>query len=591
MAKWRCTVCNYVYDEAKEKRKFADLPKEWVCPVCGAPKSAFVLLTDQAGKEKKVEHTVSEVLVNQLAEWGVKYVFGIPGTSTLGVVDAIRKTNGRVRYLQVRHEETAAFMASAYGKLTGHVSACLGISGPGATNLATGLYDAQLDHSPVLALTGMVPRSLIGQGSLQEIDQYSFFEPISVYNKTLMTEDQTTTLATLAIKHALLDQGVAHIGIPNDVQKMPYEAPILPFEGRMPNLAYGQEDWLIEKAAKVIDRAQRPVVLAGFGCRGQGNKLLKLAAKIGSPIISTFRAKGVVDEKESLYVGCHGGIGSTAAGELMEKTDLLVAIGSSFSDLSQIPLKKTVQIDINPLMIARRYPVEVGLLGNSAVLIPKLTEKVMQKENADYLAEIVRLKQAWLNQLEKEADATKMPIRPQYIIKVLNDKVADDSVFSLDVGENCWWFGRNFQMKKTQKLVMSGGLATMGFGLPGALAAALAYPEHQIVCLTGDGGLTMVLGDFLTALKYGLPVKVFVMNNKRLGMIMQEQKVEGFESWQTELYDYNFADFAEHSGGVGIKVTQPSELEAAVEKALWTNKATIVDIDTDPRRFFAEGEI
>ena len=584
MSKYRCTVCNFVYDEAKEKRKFNDLLKEWICPVCGAPKSAFVLLAEQVEK-KKVEHTVSEILINQIAEWGVQYVFGIPGTSTLGIVDAIRKSNGKVKYVQVRHEETAAFMASAYGKLTGHVAACLAISGPGATNLATGLYDAQLDHSPVLALTGMVPRRLLGRGMLQEIDQNAFFEPLSVYNKTLMTEDQTTTLATLAIKHALLDRGVAHIGIPNDVQKLTYETEILPFEGRMPNLAYGQEEWVIEKAAKIIDQAVRPVVLAGFGARGQGSKLLKLASKISAPIISTFRAKGVVDETESVSIGCHGGVGSTAAGEIMEKADLLIAIGSSFSDLSQIPKKRTVQIDINPLMIARRYPVEVGLLGNSAVLIPKLTQNVRQKKNADYLTEVLRLKQEWLNQLEKEADASMKPIRPQYIIKVLNEKIADDAVISLDVGENCWWFGRNFMMKKSQKMVMSGTLATMGFGLPGAMAASLAYPDRQIVCLTGDGGLTMVLGDFLTALKYNLPVKVFVMNNKSLGMIMQEQKVEGFESWQTDLYDYNFADFAEHSGGMGIKVTEPSELESSVDKALVTMKPVIVDIDTDPRRF------
>ena len=585
MARYRCTVCNYVFDEAKEGKKFSDLPKEWVCPVCGAPKSVFVLLTEQAA-EKKAEHTVSEVLINQIAEWGVQYVFGIPGTSTLGIIDAIRKSNGKVKYLQVRHEETAAFMASAYGKLTGHIAACLGISGPGTTNLATGLYDAKLDHSPVLALTGMVPRKLMGSGSIQEVDQYAFFEPLSVFNSVLMSEDQTTSLATLAIKHALLDKGVAHIGIPNDVQKIPYEADILPFEGRMPNLAYGQEEWLIEKAAKVIDQAFRPVILAGFGARGQGTKLLKLATKLSAPIITTFRAKGVIDEHESLDVGCHGGVGSTAAAELMQKADLLIAIGSSFSDLSLIPQKKTVQIDINPLMIARRYPVEVGLLGNSAVLIPKLTDKVQQKKNADYLAEIARLKQAWLNQLEKEADDKMNPIRPQYIIKVLNEKIADDAVISLDIGENCWWFGRDFMMKKTQKMVMSGILATMGFGLPGAMAAALAYPTKQIICLTGDGGLTMVLGDFLTALKYRLPVKVFVMNNKRLGMIMQEQKVEGYESWQTDLYDYNFADFAEHSGGLGIKVTEPSQLRAAVDKALFATKPTIVDIDTDPRRFF-----
>jgi pyruvate oxidase/acetolactate synthase-1/2/3 large subunit len=584
LARYRCTVCNYVYDEAKEGKKFSDLPKEWVCPVCGAPKSVFVLLAEQV-EEKKAEHTVSEVLINQIAEWGVQYVFGIPGTSTLGVVDAIRKTNGKVKYFQVRHEETAAFMASAYGKLTGHVAACLGISGPGATNLATGLYDAKLDHSPVLALTGLVARQMIGPGSTQEIDQYAFFEPICVFNKILMSEDQTTMLATLAIKYALLNQGVSHIGIPNDVQKLPYETDILPFEGRMPNMAYGQEEWVIEKAAKIIDQAARPVILAGIGARGQGKKLLELATKISSPIITTFKAKGVIDESEMLDVGCHGGVGSTAAARLMQKADLLIAIGSSFSDLSQIPQKKTVQIDINPLMIARRYPVEIGLIGNSAVMIPKLTDKVKEKHNADYLDEIVRLKQEWLNQLEKEADPSIKPIRPQYIIKVLNKKIADDAVISLDVGENCWWFGRDFMMKKSQKLVMSGTLATMGFGLPGAMAAALAYPDRQIVCLTGDGGVTMVLGDFLTALKYRLPVKVFVINNKRLGMIMQEQKIEGYEGWQTDLYDYNFADFAEHSGGVGIKVTEPGELEDAVDKALSASKPTIVDIDTDPRRF------
>jgi len=586
MARYRCTVCNYVFDEEKEKRKFEDLPKEWVCPVWGAPTSVFVLLSEKA-EEKKVEHTVSEVLINQIAAWGVKFVFGIPGTSTLGVVDAVRKTNGKVQYIQVRHEETAAFMASAFGKLTGHVAACLAISGPGATNLATGLYDAQLDHAPVLALTGLVARRLIGQGAVQEIDQHAFFESISVYNKTLMTEDQTISLATLAIKHALLDQGVAHIGIPNDVQKLPFEAEILPFEGRMPNLAYGQEDGVIDKAAKVVDEALRPVVLVGFGARGQGSKVLALASKIGAPIVGTFRAKGVVDERETLYVGCHGGVGSTAAGELVEKADLLIVVGSSFSDLTQIPQKRMVQIDINPLMIARRYPVEVGLLGNCAVLIPKLTFRVKKKENVDYLAEVVRLKEAWLRQLEKEADAGAKPIRPPFIIKVLNDRVADDAVISLDVGENCWWFGRNFLMKKSQKLVMSGTLASMGFGLPGALAACLAFPKRQVVCLTGDGGLTMVLGDFLTALKYELPVKVFVFNNKRLGMIMQEQKVEGYEGWQTELFDYSFADFAEHSGGLGIKVSEPSELERAVDEALKSTKPAIVDIDTDPRRFFS----
>jgi thiamine pyrophosphate-dependent acetolactate synthase large subunit-like protein/rubredoxin len=585
MAKYRCTVCNYVYDEVKEGKKFSDLPKEWVCPVCGAPLSAFVLLTEKVeGPTVKVGRTVSEVLIDQLAEWGVSYVFGVPGTSTLGVVDAVRK-NPKVKYIQVRHEQVAAFMASAYGKLTGHVAACLSVSGPGTTNLATGLYDASLDHSPVLVLSGMVARQFIGPGSIQEIDQYSYFEPICVFNKILMSEDQTTMLATLAVKHALLDRGVSNIGLPNDVQKLPYDAEIEPFEGRIPSLAFAVEDSLVEKAARVIDEAERPVIVAGFGARGQGNKLHALADKISAPIATTFRAKGVVDESFPLCVGCHGGLGSTASAELVQKADLLVVIGSSFSDLTLLPEKKTVQIDINMKNIAKRHPVEVGLLGNSAVLIPRLTEKVQERIDREYLAEIAELKQEWLNQLEREADSTAKPIRPQYIMKVLTEKLADNAVISLDVGENCWWFGRNFQMKKTQKMVMSGLLGSMGFGLPGAMAAALAYPDRQIVCITGDGGFTMVMPDFLTVLKYKLPVKVFVMNNKSLGMIKQEQKVEGYESWQTELQDFSFADYAEQSGGLGLKVTQPTELESTVEKALSSIKPAIVDIDTDPRRF------
>ncbi len=587
MAKYRCTVCNYVYDEAKEGIKFSDLSEEWVCPLCGVPKTAFVLLAETPLREEKPKtaNTVSDVLINQLAAWGLKYVFGIPGTSTLGVVDAIRKTNGKVKYLQVRHEQTAAFMASAYGKLTGHVAAVLSISGPGTTNLATGLYDAKLDYSPVIALTGMVARKQIGPGSLQEIDHSAFFEPISVFNKVLMSPEQTTMLATLAVKHALVDRGVAHIGIPNDVQKLPYDTDLLPFEGRMPNLAYGQEETIVKEAAKVVDSATRPVIIAGLGARGQGTKLLKLAEKISAPIVTTFKGKGIVDDSESLYVGCHGGLGTTAAAELVTKTDLLIVIGASFADLSMIPKKRIVQIDINPLMLARRYPAEVGLLGNSAVLIPKLTANVSEKNNTAYLQEIAQLKANWQNQILKEADATAKPIRAPYIMKVLTEKLADDAVISLDVGENCWWFGRNFQMKRTQKMVMSGNLATMGFGLPGALAAALAYPDRQIICLTGDGGLTMVLGDFLTALKYRMPIKVFVINNKSLGMIMQEQKAEGYKDWQTELFDFSFAKFAEHAGGYGIKVTQPDELPHAVDRALSSKIATIVDIDTDPRRF------
>jgi thiamine pyrophosphate-dependent acetolactate synthase large subunit-like protein/rubredoxin len=583
MAKYRCTVCNYVYDETKELQKFSDLPEDWRCPVCNSPKSVFVLLAEAPAESKELS-TVSDIIIRQMAAWGIKYIFGLPGTSSLGVVDAIRK-NTSIRYIQVRHEQTAAFMASAYGKLTGNIAACLTIAGPGATNLATGLYDAKLDHSPVLALTGLVARQLIGPGSFQEIDQYSFFDPICVFNKVLMSEDQTTKLVTLAIKHALIERGVSHISIPNDVQKLPYTAKLIPLEGRIPNKAISPAEYLIKKAAALIGQSRRPVIISGFGALKIGDEILELAQKITAPVVTTFRGKGVIDGDHELYAGSHGTIGSTSASKLVQTSDLLIVIGASFSDMTQIPEKRTIQIDIDPMIIAKNYSVDIGLWGNCSEIVPALISMTVERKDPKYLVEIRTLKKQWTDLLEKEADATKKPLRPQYIIKVLNEKMPGDAVISLDVGENGWWFGRNFWMKKTQKMVMSGYLASMGSGLPGALTAKLIYPEREAVCITGDGGFTMVMGDFLTAVKNDLCIKVFLFNNKQLGMIMQEQKVEAYPNWQTDLYNCNFAEYAQNCGGVGIKVKDPLDLPAAVDRAFATNRPVIVDIDTDPRRF------
>lgn len=584
MAKYRCTVCNYIYDEDKEGIKFEELLDEWHCPVCNSPKSVFVLLSEETEDYEKEGSTVSDILVEQMVELGLKHVFGIPGTSILGVVDAVKR-NSKVDFIQVRHEQTAAFMASAYGKLTGHVAACLTVAGPGATNLATGLYDAKLDNSPVVAITGMVQRQLIGPGSFQEIDQYSFFEPFTVFNKILMSKDQTTTLSTLAIKHAIIKRGVSHIGIPNDVQKQYYSSKITPFEGNFPSRATKPADFMIRKAGRIIERSERPVIIAGFGAIDQGEVLLNLAKKIKAPITTTFRGKGVVDESETLYVGSHGGIGSTVSTKLVDDADLIIVVGSSFSDMTQIPEKKTVQIDIDPLMIARRYNVEVGLIGNCSEILPAIYDIVQEKEREDYLNEIKKLKEDWNELINGEVDDSKTPLRPPYILKILNERIEDDAIVTLDVGEHCWWFGRNFQMKKSQKMLMSGNLATMGFGLPAALTSQLVYPDRQVVCITGDGGFSMVMADFLTAVKYKLPIKVFIFNNQQLGMIMQEQKMEGYPNWQTELQNLDYAAYAQICGGLGITVRTPEELPEAVDKALSSDKPVIVDINTDPMRF------
>ncbi|MGZ7049582.1 MAG: thiamine pyrophosphate-binding protein, partial [Methanobacterium sp.] len=239
-----------------------------------------------------------------------------------------------------------------------------------------------------------------------------------------------------------------------------------------------------------------------------------------------------------------------------------------------------------PMMIGKTYPVEVGLLGNSAVTVPKLLDSVKENQKEGYLKEIKKLKEEWFNLLKKEIETGKTPIRPPYIIKALNDRVADDAVITLDVGENAWWTGRNFIMKDTQKILLSGYLGSMGFGLPAAIAAQLVYPGRQVVCVAGDGGFAMLMADFITAVKYGLPVKVFLFNNRELAMIRQEQLFERYENWATDLYDFNFADYAVDCGGTGIIVEKPEELEGAIDKALGIDGAVIVDINTDPIRFF-----
>ncbi|MDP3485064.1 MAG: thiamine pyrophosphate-dependent enzyme, partial [Methanobacteriaceae archaeon] len=398
-------------------------------------------------------------------------------------------------------------------------------------------------------------------------------------------KDQTTLLTTLAIIEALIKKGVSHISIPNDVQNQKYEAKIIPLNGKIPQTNLSPANELVGEAAEIINSAQRPVIIAGFGAMGQGDILLEMAKKITAPIVTTFRGKGVVDEDEEICVGSHGTIGSTSASQLVKNSDLLIVIGSSYSDMTQIPPKRTIQIDKDPMMIGRKHSVEVGLLGDSSVILPALLDKLVFQNRLEYKEEIKLLKSEWSNLIKDEIDSSKSPIRPQYIMKVLNDKLSHDGIITLDVGENAWWFGRNFQMKKSQKMAMSGSLATMGFGLPAALSAQIAYPEKEVVCITGDGGFSMVMADFLTAVKYNLPIKVFLLNNNQLGMIQQEQKVEGYPNWQTELLNCNFASFAEICGGVGIKVTSPDELPQKVEEALGLDLPTIVDIQTDPRRF------
>jgi thiamine pyrophosphate-dependent acetolactate synthase large subunit-like protein len=416
--------------------------------------------------------TVSEVIVEQLAAWGVEYVFGLPGTTCLGLVDAIRKQKN-VKFIKVRHEEAAALMASAYAKLTGKVGVCLTIAGPGATNLITGLYDAKMDRAPVLAITGQVKLQYIGPGSFQEIDQDVLFNSFCVFNKTINSKEQTIELVTLALKHALVERGVSHLAIPNDIQKESLEAVIGPMKGRIPDFRIVNAE-LVERAVRLIEEAARPVIIAGWGTKAQGDTLLKLAERIKAPIITTFRAKGVVPEDYELSLGVLGNVGTPMARKYVTDADLLLVFGSSYSEKTNIPMKRTIQVDIDPMNLAKEFPIEINILGDCGLVLEKLVEKVKERENQS-LVETVRIeKEKWYAQLEREADSEASPLKAPVIFNVLRETIGSDAIITIDVGDNGFWFGRNFMMKQ-HTLLMSGYLATMGFGLPSAIAAKLAF--------------------------------------------------------------------------------------------------------------------
>ncbi|MDD1730024.1 MAG: thiamine pyrophosphate-dependent enzyme [Methanospirillum sp.] len=586
--RWRCSICSYIYSEETGESetntpagtRFADLPDTWQCPICKAGKQAFVSVPD----EKETEGTtVADVLVKQLTSFGITEFFGVPGTSSLGIIDAIRK-NKDARFILFRHEEQAALAASAYHKFTGKMAACVTIAGPGATNLATGLYDAKEDRTPVLSLNGQVAMQYTGPGGFQEIDQDAFFRPITVYNNTIYDRKMATRILTTALQHAVIRSGVAQISVPNDIQKQPLEGVDCTYHGCIPSMKITPDTDTLDRAAAMLDLAENPVILAGWGAYPYSDLVHSFSKAIDAPVLSTFRAKGILPDGHPQYAGILGTVGSMQAREMVEQADLLVTLGVGFSKMTRIPENlRILQVDRDPLKLGRGTRA-LSVYGDVGEVLTRLIPTVRQRGRSTASKRVKAVIEPWDAQREQEADPKAKPIRPPYIMKVLSDVIPDEALISVDVGENGWWFGRNFKMKK-QRFAMSGYLATMGFGLPGAIAAKLAYPDSPVFCITGDGGFAMAMADFVTAVKYDLPMVVIILNNQELGMIRVEQKIEYYENFATDLKNPDFAMYAKSCGGEGKRVTEPEDLGRAVRWGMQQEKPVIIDIDTDPDRF------
>jgi pyruvate oxidase len=582
MTKLRCTVCNYIYDEEKEGIKFDDLPSDWVCPICSAPKSAFVPLGEVRVEETGAP-TVADKIVEQLTALGVKYVFGMPGDSILPLVDSLSRQDN-IKFILTRHESTGAFMASAYGKLTGELSCCLSIAGPGATNMITGLVDAATDRSPVIALLGQVAQVFLGSEYLQEIDEIDIFSPFSVFAETLSKPAQTLNLMMIAAKKALLNQGASILSLPTDVLAETLKDEIWdPDEHIFPQkIAPSEEE--VKKVAKIIDVSRRPLVFGGWGIRNCGEDVIKFADKLSAPIATTSRAKGVIPETHDLAVGVLGSIGSRYAAKAVSKADLVIVIGSGFRQRNLLPNIPIVQIDIDGTRLGRSFPVEAGLIGDAGVAVRMLLEHVVEKKPDEmYLNEIRELKRAYLEELEEEAQDISIPINPGYVIQAIKRHANKDAIITVDSGDHTYWFYKKY-VCDGERTLMSANMASIGFAFPASLAAQLAYPERQVICVNGDGGFGQLMADFTTAVREELPVKVVLFNDNKIKNIAKEQLMYGYPVFGISFPNPNFAEFARTCGGEGYRCETPAQLEDALDKAFISDKPALIDILVDPEK-------
>jgi len=536
--------------------------------------------------------TAADILIESILDWGVDTVFGLPGDGINGIMEALRTRQDRVRFIQVRHEEAAAFMACAYAKYTGRLGCCLATSGPGGIHLLNGLYDAKLDQAPVLALTGQTYSDLKGSNFQQEVDMARLFDDVTVYNQEVINPNQVEMLADEACRHALNHRGVSHITFPVDYQEkeLSRKRTMHKVDGSTtsrwaPSHACPAEEEL-KHAAAILNEAKRPVMLVGQGARGAGAEVIEIAEKLGAPIVKALLGKEVVPDDHPLCTGGLGLLGTTPSLEAMEDCDRLLIIGSSFPYMEYLPNPKKakgIQIDDKADRIGLRFPVEVGLVGDAKTTASALSKFITRNEDRRFLEKAQKGMKDWWELMRTQATTDDIPIKPQRVAWELSEIASDDAIISTDSGTITTWIARDFKMRGTQKFSCSGNLATMGPALPYAIAAKLAYPARQSIAFVGDGGFTMLMGEFATAVKYGLPIVVVIIKNNTLGQIKWEQIVFlGNPEYGCELHDINFAKFAEACGGLGWTVEKPEEIRPTLEHALNSNKPSLVEVVVDP---------
>lgn len=533
--------------------------------------------------------SLMDQMVDVMCDWGVDTVLGMVGHSNLGLADALRRAevDGRLRYIGIRHEGAAAFAASGYAKLTGRPAACLTIAGPGATNLLTGLWDAKVDRAPVLALTGQVKSQVLGPGTFQEVPLASAFEAVTTWSQTVLRPENATELMALALKHAIVERGVGHLIFPDEVQELPGldSPPVRPRTGRVPVMKVAPAGAQLDEAVALLEQADRPVIIVGNGARGHEDKVIAIAEHLDAPVITTFKAKGLVPDTHPLACGVLGRSGIPVASITMGRADALLVLGASFSDHTGIaPYIPTIQVDLDPMTLGKFHAVHVPLMADISVAVDALRERTTPRRRPEQRDTIDKRWERWRNEkASRRATSRDGAIHPASLFETLGEVAPEDAVIAVDVGNNTYAFGRYFETKRGQHVLMSGYLGSIGFGLPAAMGAWCANTGRRIVAVCGDGGLGQYLAEVTTAVKYGMEIVIVVLDNGQLAKITKEQIGAQRAVWQTSLHNPDFAAYAELCGARGFTVTNEADLASTLADAFAvTGGPALVAVKTDP---------
>jgi pyruvate dehydrogenase (quinone) len=538
----------------------------------------------------------SEALIERLADWGIDTVFGLPGDGINGIMEGLRRHQDKVRFVLVHHEEAAAFMATAYAKATGKIGVCLATSGPGGIHLLNGLYDAKLDHMPVLAITGMQETAVLGTGYQQEVNLDKLYADVAEYDQMIYNPAQLPSVVDNAIRTAYARRGVAHLTVPNDIQvadadadpwqhvapaRPPKTAPIMLGASGRP----AEDD--LKNLASLLNDGNKIAILAGAGARHARQELLAVAEALAAPIVKTLSGKAVVPDDSPYTTGGIGLLGTKPSEELMDEIDTLFMVGTNFPYTAHLPAGgkvKVGQIDADPARAGGRLPTEVPVVADAKQALAELLPLLKPRTDTTFLDKCQQAMAKWRQNMAALENSERDPIAPQYLVSVLDELAADDAVLTCDSGTIATWAARHWDIRAGREFFLSGNLATMAPGMPYAIGIQHAFPGRQVIGFVGDGGFSMLMAEFMTAVKHELPVKIVINNNNSLGQILWEQMVLGYPEYGVRHSDpyIDYAAFATANGGLGIKVERPDGVRPAIEQALAHPGPALIDVNVNP---------